>query len=342
MIGPRIELLAAFGPYEGGWHPGEFHQPEGLASDSQGNLYVADETNHRVQKITADGEPLWAASAVGPDGKPQLGTAAGQFFMLRGVAVDEDDFLFVADAWNHRVQKLDASGTFQMMFGSYGNGPGQFGGAGPNGIAFDQDGYIYVSDTHTYLGGNNRIQKFDHLGRFVSTFGGYGTGPGQFAGGCPLRGRLGHEIHRGALSPEGPYGLAIGKSSGHLYASDSENNRIQVLDLDGALLRSIGEGILFGPRHICLDSKENVYVAGFHWLPDMEGIGPAEPIGPQHRFAWILDKDGNLLAKITAEAAHGLFEHSGGRHHAVAVSKADEGLVYIQAGHHILKFRVHW
>ena len=45
--------------------------------------------------------------------------------------------------------------------------------------------------------------------------------------------------------------------------------------------------------------------------------------------------------KITAEDANGLFDHGGGRHHAVAVSKADEGLVFIQAGHHILKFRVH-
>ena len=342
MNDPRIELLSALGPYEGGWRLGEFHNPEGLASDSKGDLYVADETNHRVQKISPDGEPLWVMGAVGPDGRPRYGTAPGQFFMFRGVALDDDDNLFVADSWNHRVQKFGPSGAFQMMFGSYGNGPGQFGGTGPNGLAFDQDGYIYVSDTHTYLGGNNRIQKFDRRGRFIMAFGEHGTGPGQFSGSCMLRGRLGHETHRGSLSPEGPYGLAIGKVSGHLYASDTENNRIQVFDLNGNYVRSIGEGILVGPRHICLDSVENVYVAGFHWPPDdIEGHTP-EPVGAQHRFLWILDKDGNLLLKVTAEDADGLFDHGGGRHHAVAVSKADEGLVFSQAGQHILKWRVHW
>ena len=69
--------------------------------------------------------------------------------MFRGIGVDPDDNLFVGDSWNNRVQKFDSSGSFRMMFGSYGNGPGQFGGAGPNGLAFDADGHIYVSDTPT-------------------------------------------------------------------------------------------------------------------------------------------------------------------------------------------------
>ena len=66
------------------------------------------------------------------------------------------------------------------------------------------------------------------------------------------------------------------------------------------------------------------------------------PVGPRHRFLWILSKDGDLLATITADEADGMFDHAGGRHHAVAVSRSEEGLVFIQAGHRILKFRVHW
>ena len=342
VTGPGVELLSAFGPKRGGRLPGQFHNPEGLASDSRGRILVADETNHRVQRISPDGEPLWSLGAVGADGRPRHGTAPGQFFMFRGIGVDAEDNLFVGDSWNNRVQKFDSGGSFRMMFGSYGNGPGQFGGAGPNGLAFDADGHIYVSDTHTYLGGNNRVQKFDHRGRFVAAFGGHGVGPGRFAGRSPLRGRYGHEIGRGATSPEGPYGLAVGPVSGHLYASDTENNRIQVFDLQGTCLRSIGEGVIFQPRQICLDSRENIYVAGFHCPPDVAGIGPVVPVGPQHRFLWILSKDGDLLATITADDADGLFDHAGGRHHAVAVSRTDEGLVFIQAGHRILKFRVHW
>ena len=342
MSGPRVELLDALGPSEGGWRPGEYHNPEGLASDRHGNILVADETNHRVQKISPDGKPLWAAGAKGPDGRPSPGTAAGQFFMFRGIAVDDDDNVLVGDSWNHRVQRLDSSGEFQTMFGSYGNGPGQFGGAGPNGLTSDHEGHIYVSDTHTYLGGNSRVQKFDHKGKFVLAFGEHGTGPWEFAGGAPLKGRFGHEVNKGTTTPEGPYGLGIGALSGHLYVSDTDNNRVQIFDLNGSYLRSIGERTIFQPRQLCLDRKENVYIAGFHSPPDIAGIGPVAPVGPQDRFLWILDKDGNLLVKITAEDADGLFDHGGGRHHAVAVSKADEGLVFIQAGHHILKFRVHW
>lgn len=342
MRGPRVELLDAFGPREGGRLPGQFHNPEGLASDSLGNIFVADETNHRVQQMSPAGAPLRSLGAVDRDGQPRHGTATGQFFMFRGVGVDDDDNLFVGDSWNQRVQKFDSSGNFQMLFGSYGRGPGQFGGTGPNGLTFDPNGYIYVSDTHTYLGGNNRVQKFDHRGAFVLAFGGHGKGPGQFAGRSPLRGRYGHEINRGVTSPEGPYGLGVGKESGHLYVSDTENNRIQVFDLQGNYLRSFGEEILFQPRQICLDSIENIYVAGFHCPPDIDGVGPVTPVGPQHRFLWILDRSGKLLTTITAEDADGYFDHLGGRHHAVAVSKADEGLIFIQAGHQILKFRIHW
>ena len=263
--------------------------------------------------------------------------------MFRGVGVDDDDDnLFVGDSWNQRVQKFDSSGNFQMLFGSYGRGPVQFGRSGPNGLTFDQDGHIYISATHTYLGGNNRVQKFDHRGRFLLAIGEHGLGAGQFAGRSPLRGRYGHEINRGVTSPEGPYGLGVGKVSGNLYVSDTENNRIQVFDLQGNFLRSIGEGVIFQPRQIFLDSRENIYAAGFHYPPDIDGIGPVVAVGPQHRFLWILDSSGTEQATITAEDANGLFNHLGGRYHAVAVSKSDEGLIFIQAGHQILKFRVHW
>ena len=126
---------------------------------------------------------LWKIGAIGADGRPRPGTAAAQFKMHRAVHVDHEDNLYVADSQNSRVQKFDSSGRFQLMLGSQGNGLGQFGGvSGPNGVAVDEDGFIYVTDTHTALGGNSRVQKFDHRGRFVVAFGEHGTAPGQFAG----------------------------------------------------------------------------------------------------------------------------------------------------------------
>jgi DNA-binding beta-propeller fold protein YncE len=343
----QVELLDRFGPFAGGWQDGAFHNPEGLASDSGGNIYVADETNHRVQKLSPDGQMLWKVGGVDGDGRPRAGTAIGEFMMHRGIAVDHQDNLYVADSWNHRVQKFDPEGNFRLLFGSYGNRPGQFGGAGPNGIAIDADGNIYVSDTHTFLGGNNRVQKFDPSGHFLLSFGRHGTEPGEFAGKIPLRGRFGHEIGFGTTNPEGPYGIAVGQQTGHVYVSDTDNSRIQVFDQQGSLLRILGEGIIFRPRQLCLDSQENVYIAGFHGAPDLAGLrevadADIRSTGPTDRFLWVLNREGQLVAQITADDADGLFDHLGGRHHAVTVSRADESLVYIQAGHHILKFRVSW
>ena len=254
MSGPRVEMLAAFGPYEGGWRDGEFHNPEGLASDSDGNIWVCDETNYRIQLLSPEGRMLRKIGAVGRNGRPKGGTAPGQFWMIRGVAVDSYDNVYVGDTQNSRVQAFDANGRFRFLFGSEGNGPGQMSGL--DGVAIDSDGFIYVTDTHTVLGGNNRMLKFDQRGRFLFSFGGHGTGPGRFAGKTPV-----------VAGPEGPYGIDIGARSGLLYVADTYNDRIQVFDRDGGFVRSVGEGVIFQPRQICLDSRENIYVAGFHMPP---------------------------------------------------------------------------
>ena len=344
MSGLRVEMLASFGPYEGGWRDGEYHNPEGLSSDNSGNFWVADETNHRVQLISPEGRMLQKIGAIDQNGRPREGTAPGEFNNIRGVCVDHDDNVYVADSGNHRVQTFDSNGRFRLLFGSAGNGPGQM--FGPDGVAVDRDGSIYVTDTHTVLGGNNRVLKFDHLGRFLFSFGGHGTGPGRFAGQAPL-----------VAGPEGPYGIDIGSRTGHLYIADTYNSRVQVFDREGHYLRSIGEATIFEPRQLCLDSRENIYIAGFHMPPFMSGLHGIEPIAtfgaaPSNRFLWVLDSDGGLLVKVGAEEAdalarekgepEGVFDHGGGRHHAVTVSKSDESLVYFQSGHQILKYRIHW
>jgi hypothetical protein len=115
-----------------------------------------------------------------------------------------------------------------------------------------------------------------------------------------------------------------------------------VFDRQGNFISLLGEGTIYGPRQICLDSSENVYVAGFHMAPDMDGLGDARPTWAEVRFLWVLDSEGNLLVRIGNEDADGLFEHGGGRHHAVTLSKVDESLLYFQAGHMILKYRILW
>jgi len=68
--------------------------------DAQGNVYVVDRINERIQKLSASGQPLaqWGTK----------GTAPGQFQGPRGVAVDGQGNVYVADTDNHRIQKLSA------------------------------------------------------------------------------------------------------------------------------------------------------------------------------------------------------------------------------------------
>ncbi len=125
-----------------------------------------------------------------------------------------------------------------------GSGNGQFNA--PWGVAVDSAGNMYVADTN-----NNRIQKFNSSGVYVSQFGSAGSGNGQF-------GR--------------PMGVAV-DSSGNIYVADSDNNRIQKFNSSGVYLSKIGP-IMFGPYQrmspwgIAVDSSGNIYSTfyGHGWI----------------------------------------------------------------------------
>ncbi|MCK4734430.1 MAG: 6-bladed beta-propeller, partial [Methanophagales archaeon] len=124
---------------------GEFQCPYGIAVDSSGNVFVADEGNTRIQKFDSDGHFIikWGSR----------GTGDGEFFWPHGIAVDSSGNVYVADANNNRIQKFDSDGTFITKWGSEGTGDGEF--FWPHGIAVDSSGNVYVADSN-----NHRIQKF--------------------------------------------------------------------------------------------------------------------------------------------------------------------------------------
>jgi DNA-binding beta-propeller fold protein YncE len=142
------------GSWGGGW--GEFNSPRGLSSDAQGNIFVADDANHRVVKMANDG--TWIAAWGRPDLQP--GAADGEFNLPYGTAVDEIGHVWVADTLNHRLVELDPN-TGQVLAkygagggdGTAGNGRGQF--KEPYNVAADCVGNIYVTDK-----ANWRVQKF--------------------------------------------------------------------------------------------------------------------------------------------------------------------------------------
>ena len=171
---------------------GEFHTPQGIATDSSGNVYVADTGNNRVQRFGPPGNFL-AKWGSGP------GSANGQFNGPYGIAVDGAGNVYVADSNNNRIQRFSPTGTFITAWGAAGSGDGQFNF--PYGVATDSAGNVYVADV-----GNHRIQKFDPNGTFLTKWGsGPGIGDGQF---------------------NRPGGISV-DSTGNVYVADTLNNRIQ-------------------------------------------------------------------------------------------------------------------
>ncbi len=142
-----------------------------VAVDSQGNAYVVDSRNGQVAVIGSDGELL---HRIGTNGNApgEFNFWAGDTGEQGGVDIGPDDLIYVADAYNNRVQVFDRDYQFLREWGSAGTGEGQFNL--PTGILVAND-QVYVSEV-----GNNRVQIFTLDGEFVSQFGSFGTGDGQF------------------------------------------------------------------------------------------------------------------------------------------------------------------
>ena len=214
--------------YEGS-APGLVSLPAGVALGKNGDIFIADTANHRIQQ--------WSNTAgyhMGSWGTE--GTANGQFSYPSGVAVDAAGAVYVADAGNNRIQKFTSSGVFVAAWGTEGSAHGQF--SNPSGLALDGSGNIYVADTW-----NNRIQKLNASGAFVASWGTEGNGNGQF---------------------QNPTGVTV-DGSGAIYVSDFGNHRIQKLTSAGAFVgawgsKGVDDGKFYYPSGIAL-SGSMVYIA---------------------------------------------------------------------------------
>jgi sugar lactone lactonase YvrE len=170
-----------------------------VAVASNGDLFVVDFYNQRVQRLRPDGGFIRQWGKTGA-----AGIWAGEFGYPTDAAMAKDGRLYIADGYNDRVQVFGPDGRFLRKWG----GPfalnffGPFNGwfATVTSIALDGRENVFVADFY-----NNRVQKFTPDGGFLTTFGKRGSGPGEFQ-----------------------YAIAVATAkNGSVFVADFGNHRIQ-------------------------------------------------------------------------------------------------------------------
>lgn len=222
-----------------GWLDGpaltaQFNQPLCICADDSGNLFVTDFEGQRIRKISYSGMVSTVAGN-GIEGYTEGADTVAQFDYPRGITIDAAGNLFVADSWNHRIRKIDATTHEVSTYAGGGNvtGVGTSGGyvdAGdtaarfhtPTGVAIDPPGNLYVADAL-----NHRIRMIDTQQQVTTTAGSGSSG--GFSDGAALTAQLNTptDLHRAV--------------SGNIFIGDTYNNRVRLL-ANGTLSTIAGNG----------------------------------------------------------------------------------------------------
>jgi len=199
--------------------------PYSVALDVEGNLYIGDSGNRRIRKVDTNGIITTVAgngiTGYGGDGGP---ATEAYLSRLCGVAVDSAGNLYIADADNDRVRKVDASGIITTVAGNGYYGYSGDGGPAteaklncPDNVAVDAVGNLYIADN-----GNHRVRRVDTSG-IITTVAGNGFLSYSGDGGPAIEAGLNR-----------PGGVAV-DAPGNLYIADTHNYRIRKVGVPSVL-----------------------------------------------------------------------------------------------------------
>ena len=224
----RLDLDGTAGP-DG---TAEIDQPTGVATDTRGNVFVADSDN-RIRKIDstgavttlAGGRAGYADGSGGP-------TGTAQFYQPAGIAVDAAGNVYVADTGNNCIRRIDPTGNVTTLAGGmqgFADGTGGNGGTAefnaPSSVAVDGQVIVYVADF-----GNARVRRIDAMGN-VTTLAGNGAQGYRDGTGGP----------DGSAEFAYPSGVAVDAQK-KVYVADELNDRIRVIDTAGNVTTLAGNG----------------------------------------------------------------------------------------------------
>jgi sugar lactone lactonase YvrE len=239
------------------------YSPNGVAVDSNGNLFIADSDNNRIRKVNANGIITTVAGNGNASFAGDGGAATNASLNFPyAIALDTNANLFIADYVGKRICKVNAGGVLTTVAGG-GTYSGDGGAAlnaalsDPSGVAVDNTGNLFIADP-----GANRIRKVNTNG-IISTVAGNGTASFSGDGGPSTNATVAD-----------PFGIAI-DGGGNLFISDTSNNRVRKANSSGTITTFAGNGTasfsgdgfaatnaaLYNPNAVTKDASGNLFVA---------------------------------------------------------------------------------
>lgn len=260
------------GGYSGDGGPAtsaQLSSPSGVVADDFGNLYIAERIGHRVRKVDASTGVITTIAGTGTAGYSGDGGPAtsAQINNISGIALDDSGNLFIADAHNDRVRRVDAStGVITTVAGT---GNGGYSGDGnqatsaqlnyPSGVVVDGSGDLYIAE---YF--NRRVRKVDASTGVITTVAGTGDAGYSGDGGPATSAQL-----------RDPVGVAI-DGSGNLYIADQSDERVRKVNASTGVITTVAGTGSYGysgdggpatsaqlnfPSGVAKDASGNLYIA---------------------------------------------------------------------------------